>query len=222
MITSDGIGTRELLDSDNSPVRWSVLGIRGLMTTLPLDIERVVREVLARAGRDRPSPTGETATRVRDARVAARSVARHAVVSRRLRAAADGAGAQPALRHGRRRAGRRRPRGDAGRPGRPAGQRPARGRAAAARSSRRPCATNCTAATWRWRFAAGGSRTADGRTAAGAGRRTARGSTRRRWPQAVRPGRRRRSSSTRSDCLIAATDQLAGRGGEARHARRCC
>lgn len=28
MITSDGIGTRELLDSRNSPVRWSVLGIR--------------------------------------------------------------------------------------------------------------------------------------------------------------------------------------------------
>jgi ethanolamine utilization protein EutN len=27
MITSDGIGTRELLGSDNSPVRWSVLGI---------------------------------------------------------------------------------------------------------------------------------------------------------------------------------------------------
>lgn len=27
MITSDGIGTRELLHSDNSPVRWSVLGI---------------------------------------------------------------------------------------------------------------------------------------------------------------------------------------------------
>jgi ethanolamine utilization protein EutN len=27
MITSDGIGTRELLDSETSPVRWSVLGI---------------------------------------------------------------------------------------------------------------------------------------------------------------------------------------------------
>jgi ethanolamine utilization protein EutN len=27
MITSDGIGTRELLGSKNSPVRWSVLGI---------------------------------------------------------------------------------------------------------------------------------------------------------------------------------------------------
>ncbi len=27
MITSDGIGTRELLHSSNSPVRWSVLGI---------------------------------------------------------------------------------------------------------------------------------------------------------------------------------------------------
>ena len=27
MITSDGIGTRELLNSKNSPVRWSVLGI---------------------------------------------------------------------------------------------------------------------------------------------------------------------------------------------------
>jgi microcompartment protein CcmK/EutM len=27
MITSDGIGTRELLHSPNSPVRWSVLGI---------------------------------------------------------------------------------------------------------------------------------------------------------------------------------------------------
>jgi ethanolamine utilization protein EutN len=27
MITSDGIGTRELLGSPNSPVRWSVLGI---------------------------------------------------------------------------------------------------------------------------------------------------------------------------------------------------
>lgn len=27
MITSDGIGTRELLGSMNSPVRWSVLGI---------------------------------------------------------------------------------------------------------------------------------------------------------------------------------------------------
>jgi ethanolamine utilization protein EutN len=27
MITSDGIGTRELLRSPNSPVRWSVLGI---------------------------------------------------------------------------------------------------------------------------------------------------------------------------------------------------
>ena len=28
MITSDGIGTRELLSSSTSPVRWSVLGIR--------------------------------------------------------------------------------------------------------------------------------------------------------------------------------------------------
>ena len=28
MITSDGIGTRQLLGSKNSPVRWSVLGIR--------------------------------------------------------------------------------------------------------------------------------------------------------------------------------------------------
>jgi ethanolamine utilization protein EutN len=27
MITSDGIGARELLGSDNTPVRWSVLGI---------------------------------------------------------------------------------------------------------------------------------------------------------------------------------------------------
>jgi ethanolamine utilization protein EutN len=27
MITSDGIGTRELLDDIQSPVRWSVLGI---------------------------------------------------------------------------------------------------------------------------------------------------------------------------------------------------
>jgi ethanolamine utilization protein EutN len=27
IITSDGIGTRELLHSKNSPVRWSVLGI---------------------------------------------------------------------------------------------------------------------------------------------------------------------------------------------------
>jgi len=27
MITSDGIGTREMLGSANSPVRWSVLGI---------------------------------------------------------------------------------------------------------------------------------------------------------------------------------------------------
>ena len=27
MITSDGIGTREMLGSNNSPVRWSVLGI---------------------------------------------------------------------------------------------------------------------------------------------------------------------------------------------------
>jgi ethanolamine utilization protein EutN len=27
MITSDGIGTRELLRSKNSPVRWSTLGI---------------------------------------------------------------------------------------------------------------------------------------------------------------------------------------------------
>jgi len=27
MITSDGIGTRDLLGSPNSPVRWSVLGI---------------------------------------------------------------------------------------------------------------------------------------------------------------------------------------------------
>jgi ethanolamine utilization protein EutN len=27
MITSDGIGTRELLHSNSSPVRWSVLGI---------------------------------------------------------------------------------------------------------------------------------------------------------------------------------------------------
>jgi len=27
MITSDGIGTRELLGSNTSPVRWSVLGI---------------------------------------------------------------------------------------------------------------------------------------------------------------------------------------------------
>lgn len=27
MITSDGIGTREMLGSQNSPVRWSVLGI---------------------------------------------------------------------------------------------------------------------------------------------------------------------------------------------------
>jgi len=28
MITSDGIGTRQLLGSENSPVRWSVLGVR--------------------------------------------------------------------------------------------------------------------------------------------------------------------------------------------------
>jgi microcompartment protein CcmK/EutM len=28
MITSDGIGTRELVGSPNSPIRWSVLGIR--------------------------------------------------------------------------------------------------------------------------------------------------------------------------------------------------
>ena len=28
MITSDGIGAREMLGSKNSPVRWSVLGIR--------------------------------------------------------------------------------------------------------------------------------------------------------------------------------------------------
>jgi ethanolamine utilization protein EutN len=28
VITSDGIGARELLKSDNTPVRWSVLGIR--------------------------------------------------------------------------------------------------------------------------------------------------------------------------------------------------
>jgi ethanolamine utilization protein EutN len=28
IITSDGIGTRELLGSQNSPARWSVLGIR--------------------------------------------------------------------------------------------------------------------------------------------------------------------------------------------------
>ncbi len=28
VITSDGIGTRELLKSNTSPVRWSVLGIR--------------------------------------------------------------------------------------------------------------------------------------------------------------------------------------------------
>jgi len=28
MITSDGIGARELLGNKNSPVRWSVLGIR--------------------------------------------------------------------------------------------------------------------------------------------------------------------------------------------------
>jgi ethanolamine utilization protein EutN len=27
MITSDGIGARELLHAENSPVRWSVLGI---------------------------------------------------------------------------------------------------------------------------------------------------------------------------------------------------
>jgi ethanolamine utilization protein EutN len=27
MITSDGIGARQLLHSDNSPVRWTVLGI---------------------------------------------------------------------------------------------------------------------------------------------------------------------------------------------------
>ncbi len=27
MITSDGRGTRELLKSDNTPVRWSVIGI---------------------------------------------------------------------------------------------------------------------------------------------------------------------------------------------------
>jgi ethanolamine utilization protein EutN len=27
MITSDGIGTRELLHNENSPVRWHVLGI---------------------------------------------------------------------------------------------------------------------------------------------------------------------------------------------------
>ena len=32
MITSDGIGARELLGSDNSPVRWSVLGIRRPMS----------------------------------------------------------------------------------------------------------------------------------------------------------------------------------------------
>ena len=28
LITSDGIGAREMLGSQNSPVRWSVLGIR--------------------------------------------------------------------------------------------------------------------------------------------------------------------------------------------------
>ncbi len=28
IITSDGIGARELLGCDNTPVRWSVLGIR--------------------------------------------------------------------------------------------------------------------------------------------------------------------------------------------------
>ena len=28
MITSDGIGARELLGCENTPVRWSVLGIR--------------------------------------------------------------------------------------------------------------------------------------------------------------------------------------------------
>ena len=28
MITSDGIGARQMLGSQNSPVRWSVLGIR--------------------------------------------------------------------------------------------------------------------------------------------------------------------------------------------------
>jgi ethanolamine utilization protein EutN len=28
VITSDGIGTRELVGSPNSPIRWSVLGIR--------------------------------------------------------------------------------------------------------------------------------------------------------------------------------------------------
>jgi ethanolamine utilization protein EutN len=28
MVTSDGIGARELLGSNTSPVRWSVLGIR--------------------------------------------------------------------------------------------------------------------------------------------------------------------------------------------------
>lgn len=28
IITSDGKGTRELMDSNNTPVRWSVLGIK--------------------------------------------------------------------------------------------------------------------------------------------------------------------------------------------------
>ena len=28
IVSSDGRGTRELLQSDNTPVRWSVLGIR--------------------------------------------------------------------------------------------------------------------------------------------------------------------------------------------------
>ena len=27
MVTSDGLGTREMLKSNNTPVRWSVLGI---------------------------------------------------------------------------------------------------------------------------------------------------------------------------------------------------
>jgi ethanolamine utilization protein EutN len=35
MITSDGIGTRELLRSETSPVRWSVLGIPDTKSPLP-------------------------------------------------------------------------------------------------------------------------------------------------------------------------------------------
>ena len=46
MITSDGRYAREWLKTDTTPVRWTTIGIQGLMAGQELDVEAIVREVL--------------------------------------------------------------------------------------------------------------------------------------------------------------------------------